>query len=242
MHTRRRGSLALQMLVAGCCQNNNTCTVTYLTLSRHYQERQALDFRRLAAFSGEAQGSGFRNRNGVIQNRVKQGMAARPSMLEKGELSRHSPDTARTEFAAPAGTTLRTKCPPGSGRQNREAGWRFSPHPQVLRRRSYGSFEEAALNELVAQLVEQRPFKAWVLGSSPSELTTPSGRNVPNTPHSLRASGMRQRRTGRRRTCRSRHQCCAALFAHPRKKSPVALRLLTVAGSIPSGAKARPLF
>jgi hypothetical protein len=26
--------------------------------------------------------------------------------------------------------------------------------------------------ELVAQLVEQRPFKAWVLGSSPSELTT----------------------------------------------------------------------
>ena len=34
-----------------------------------------------------------------------------------------------------------------------------------------GSFEEAAWNELVAQLVEQRPFKAWVLGSSPSELT-----------------------------------------------------------------------
>jgi hypothetical protein len=28
------------------------------------------------------------------------------------------------------------------------------------------------LHELVAQLVEQRPFKAWVLGSSPSELTT----------------------------------------------------------------------
>jgi hypothetical protein len=26
--------------------------------------------------------------------------------------------------------------------------------------------------ELVAQLVEQRPFKAWVLGSNPSELTT----------------------------------------------------------------------
>ena len=36
------------------------------------------------------------------------------------------------------------------------------------------SFERAALNELVAQLVEQRPFKAWVLGSSPSELTTHS--------------------------------------------------------------------
>ena len=28
------------------------------------------------------------------------------------------------------------------------------------------------LCELVAQLVEQRPFKAWVLGSIPSELTT----------------------------------------------------------------------
>src|SRR5512146_2044638 len=34
------------------------------------------------------------------------------------------------------------------------------------------SFESAALFELVAQLVEQRPFKAWVLGSNPSELTT----------------------------------------------------------------------
>jgi hypothetical protein len=34
-----------------------------------------------------------------------------------------------------------------------------------------GNFEKAA-RELVAQLVEQRPFKAWVLGSSPSELTT----------------------------------------------------------------------
>ena len=33
------------------------------------------------------------------------------------------------------------------------------------------NLESAALNELVAQLVEQRPFKAWVLGSSPSELT-----------------------------------------------------------------------
>ena len=30
-------------------------------------------------------------------------------------------------------------------------------------------------NELVAQLVEQRPFKAWVLGSIPSELTTSPG-------------------------------------------------------------------
>src|ERR1035437_7392686 len=118
MHTRRKGSLAPQMLVACCCQNNNTCTVTYLTLSRHDQERQALDFRRLAAFSGKVQRSGFRNKDGVIQNRVKQGIAPRPSMLEKGELSRHSPDTARTEFAAPAGTTLRTKCPSGSGRQN----------------------------------------------------------------------------------------------------------------------------
>ena len=34
------------------------------------------------------------------------------------------------------------------------------------------SLKEAALIELVAQLVEQRPFKAWVLGSIPSELTT----------------------------------------------------------------------
>ena len=33
------------------------------------------------------------------------------------------------------------------------------------------SFEEAALNELVAQLVEQRPFKAWVVRSSRTELT-----------------------------------------------------------------------
>ena len=33
-------------------------------------------------------------------------------------------------------------------------------------------FELAALCELVAQLVEHRPFKALVLGSSPSELTT----------------------------------------------------------------------
>ncbi len=35
-----------------------------------------------------------------------------------------------------------------------------------------GSFEEAALNELVAQLVEQRPFKAWVVRSNRTELTT----------------------------------------------------------------------
>jgi hypothetical protein len=33
------------------------------------------------------------------------------------------------------------------------------------------SLELAALNELVAQLVEQRPFKAWVQGSSPCGLT-----------------------------------------------------------------------
>ena len=41
-----------------------------------------------------------------------------------------------------------------------------------------GSLKIAALSELVAQLVEQRPFKAWVLGSIPSELTTP-GRRAP---------------------------------------------------------------
>ena len=29
----------------------------------------------------------------------------------------------------------------------------------------------ANFNDLVAQLVEQRPFKAWVLGSSPSQVT-----------------------------------------------------------------------
>ena len=35
----------------------------------------------------------------------------------------------------------------------------------------------SGLNELVAQVVEQRTFNAWVLGSNPSELTnTPSGR------------------------------------------------------------------
>ena len=33
------------------------------------------------------------------------------------------------------------------------------------------SFERAALNELVAQLVEQRPFKAWVVRSNRTELT-----------------------------------------------------------------------
>ena len=33
--------------------------------------------------------------------------------------------------------------------------------------------KERPVRELVAQLVEQRPFKAWVLGSSPSELTKP---------------------------------------------------------------------
>jgi hypothetical protein len=35
------------------------------------------------------------------------------------------------------------------------------------------SLEIAALNELVAQLVEQRPFKAWVVRSNRTELTTP---------------------------------------------------------------------
>ena len=44
-----------------------------------------------------------------------------------------------------------------------------------------GSFEGAALYELVAQLVEQRPFKAWVLGSIPSELTTLAADFLPRT-------------------------------------------------------------
>ena len=35
-----------------------------------------------------------------------------------------------------------------------------------------GSLKVVVMDELVAQQVEQRPFKAWVLGSSPSELTT----------------------------------------------------------------------
>jgi hypothetical protein len=34
------------------------------------------------------------------------------------------------------------------------------------------SVQEVESRELVAQLVEQRPFKAWVLGSNPSGLTT----------------------------------------------------------------------
>jgi hypothetical protein len=56
------------------------------------------------------------------------------------------------------------------------------------------NLESAALNELVAQLVEHRPFKALVLGSSPSELTIHSewftvitGRNtLPEFPHSTK--------------------------------------------------------
>ncbi len=36
--------------------------------------------------------------------------------------------------------------------------------------------------ELVAQLVEQRTFNAWVLGSIPSELTTPQATNPLNLP------------------------------------------------------------
>jgi hypothetical protein len=42
-----------------------------------------------------------------------------------------------------------------------------------------GSLEQAALNELVAQLVEQRPFKAWVVGSIPTELTTQAATSLP---------------------------------------------------------------
>ena len=37
-----------------------------------------------------------------------------------------------------------------------------------------GSFERAAVNEPVAQLVEQRPFKAWVVRSIRTGLTTRS--------------------------------------------------------------------
>jgi hypothetical protein len=35
-----------------------------------------------------------------------------------------------------------------------------------------GSSRATARYDLVAQLVEQRPFKAWVLGSNPSGITT----------------------------------------------------------------------
>ena len=42
-----------------------------------------------------------------------------------------------------------------------------------------GSLKEAALSELVAQLVEQRPFKAWVVGSIPTELTTRAANSLP---------------------------------------------------------------
>ena len=45
-----------------------------------------------------------------------------------------------------------------------------------------GSLEEAAINELVAQLVEQRPFKAWVVGSIPTELTPQAANSLPQNP------------------------------------------------------------
>ena len=41
--------------------------------------------------------------------------------------------------------------------------------------------------ELVAQLVEQRPFKAAVVGSIPTGLTTPSGRRFAASPLQPRA-------------------------------------------------------
>jgi hypothetical protein len=42
----------------------------------------------------------------------------------------------------------------------------------VLKERTRRHRSPKKSRELVAQMVEQRPFKAWVLGSSPSELTT----------------------------------------------------------------------
>jgi hypothetical protein len=47
--------------------------------------------------------------------------------------------------------------------------------------------------ELVAQLVEQRTFNAWVLGSIPSELTTPQAANPlkqPQVPLGIAVSGL----------------------------------------------------
>src|SRR5579862_9670401 len=49
------------------------------------------------------------------------------------------------------------------------------PRPNCVGRVQMGgldSVQEVESRELVAQLVEQRPFKAWVLGSNPSGLTT----------------------------------------------------------------------
>ena len=43
--------------------------------------------------------------------------------------------------------------------------------PAKRQNRPCDKLKSAVLNELVAQVVEQRPFKAWVLGSNPSELT-----------------------------------------------------------------------
>ena len=75
------------------------------------------------------------------------------------------------------------------------------------------NLESAALNELVAQVVEQRPFKAWVLGSNPSELTiiinglAAFQRNVPG----VLPRGSLPRRRGRRAAFRqiavSRYSC-----------------------------------
>ena len=59
-------------------------------------------------------------------------------------------------------------------------GWTVTEYARANSR--CGSFEGAALNELVAQLVEQRPFKAWVVGSIPTELTTQAAIPRPKTP------------------------------------------------------------
>ena len=48
----------------------------------------------------------------------------------------------------------------------------LGPKGWAQRNSGCDNLKRAALSELVAQLVEQRPFKAWVLGSIPSELTT----------------------------------------------------------------------
>jgi hypothetical protein len=69
--------------------------------------------------------------------------------------------------------------------------WKAGYSPRSTRRkgeqgqlgRPCDNLEQAVLQELVAQLVEQRPFKAWVVGSSPTELTTLSDR-VPSLPGS----------------------------------------------------------
>ena len=80
------------------------------------------------------------------------------------------------------------------------------------RQHFYGRLKGAAFaSELVAQLVEQRPFKAWVLGSNPSELTT-QNQSLP-----ARRVGILERGGG---TDLTRH--CAEMLGNRESASPEA--------------------